>query len=72
VKPLSIAFRVLAGLIMLAAAGRLLFGWRFLERSNPPGPDVAPHRTWAGRQSRAGGIVARSGLASPGAGCPAE
>ena len=31
VAPLSIAFRVLAGLIMLAAAARLLFGWRLLD-----------------------------------------
>jgi uncharacterized protein len=31
VAPLSVAFRVAAGLIMLAAGGRLLFGWRLLE-----------------------------------------
>ncbi len=31
VAPLSIALRVLAGVIMLAAAGRLLFGWRLLD-----------------------------------------
>ena len=31
VAPLSIAFRVLAGAIMIAAAGRLLFGWRLLD-----------------------------------------
>ncbi len=31
VAPLSIAFRVLAGAIMVAAAGRLLFGWRLLD-----------------------------------------
>ena len=31
VAALSVAFRVLSGLIMLAAAGRLLFGWRLLD-----------------------------------------
>ncbi len=31
VAPLSIALRVLAGAIMVAAAGRLLFGWRLLD-----------------------------------------
>ena len=31
VAALSIAFRVLAGAIMVAAAGRLLFGWRLLD-----------------------------------------
>jgi len=63
VKPLSIAFRVLAGLIMLAAAGRLLFGWRFLDPIESAGSGlwrrIAP---WAGRQSRAGGIGGAIGL----------
>jgi sulfite exporter TauE/SafE len=31
IAPLSIALRVLAGAIMVAAAGRLLFGWRLLD-----------------------------------------
>jgi uncharacterized protein len=31
VGALSVAFRVLSGLIMIAAAGRLLFGWRLLD-----------------------------------------
>jgi uncharacterized protein len=31
VAPLSMALRVLAGLVMVAAAGRLLFGWRLLD-----------------------------------------
>ena len=30
VKPLSIAFRVVAGAIMIAAAAQLMFGWRLL------------------------------------------
>jgi hypothetical protein len=63
VKPLSIAFRVLAGLIMLAAAGRLLFGWRFLDPIESAGSGlwrrIAP---WAGRPSRAGGIGGAIGL----------
>jgi sulfite exporter TauE/SafE len=31
VAPLSLALRVLAGAVMVAAAGRLLFGWRLLD-----------------------------------------
>ncbi len=31
VAPLSVALRVAAGLVMAAAAGRLLFGWRLLD-----------------------------------------
>lgn len=57
VKPLSIAFRVLAGLIMLAAAARLLFGWRLLDPLEAAGSGlwrrIAP---WAGRQGRGGGL----------------
>jgi sulfite exporter TauE/SafE len=63
VAPLSLAFRVLAGLIMLAAAGRLLFGWRFLDPIEAAGSGVwrrvAP---WAGRQGRAGGMGGAIGL----------
>ena len=31
VAPLSFALRIVAGLVMVAAAGRLLFGWRLLD-----------------------------------------
>jgi sulfite exporter TauE/SafE len=31
VAPLSLALRIVAGLVMVAAAGRLLFGWRLLD-----------------------------------------
>jgi len=57
VAPLSIAFRVVAGLIMLAAAARLLFGWRLLDPLEAAGSRlwrrIAP---WAGRRGRDGGI----------------
>ncbi len=60
---LATVFRVLAGLIMLAVAGRLLFGWRFLDPLEAAGSRlwrrVAP---WAGRQGRAGGIGGAIGL----------
>jgi sulfite exporter TauE/SafE len=60
---LSTVFRVLAGLIMLAVAGRLLFGWRFLDPLEAAGSRlwrrIAP---WAGRQGRAGGIGGAIGL----------
>jgi sulfite exporter TauE/SafE len=63
VAPLSLVFRVLAGLIMFAAAGRLLFGWRLLEPLESAGSGlwrrVAP---WAGRQGRAGGVGGALGL----------
>jgi len=63
VKPLSIAFRVLAGLIMLAAAARLLFGWRLLDPLEAAGSGlwrrIAP---WAGRQGRSGGFGGAIGL----------
>ena len=63
VKPLSIAFRVLAGLIMLAAAARLLFGWRLLDPLESAGSGlwrrIAP---WAGRQGRSGGLGGAVGL----------
>jgi hypothetical protein len=63
VAPLSLAFRVLAGLIMLAAAGRLLFGWRLLDPVESAGSRLwrrlAP---WAGRQGRRGGIGGAIGL----------
>ena len=63
VAPLSLAFRVFAGLIMLAAAGKLLFGWRFLDPVEAAGSGlwrrIAP---WASRQGRAGGIGGAIGL----------
>jgi hypothetical protein len=63
VAPMSIAFRVLAGLIMLAAAARLLFGWRLLDPLESAGAGlwrrIAP---WAGRQGRAGGLGGAVGL----------
>lgn len=63
VKPMSVALRVLAGLIMLAAAGRLLFGWRLLDPLEAAGSGlwrrVAP---WAGRRGRSGGLGGAIGL----------
>ena len=63
VRPLSVTFRVLAGLIMLAAGGRLLFGWRFLDPIESAGSGlwrrIAP---WAARSSRAGGLSGSLGL----------
>ena len=63
VGALSLAFRVLSGLIMLAAAGRLLFGWRLLDPLEAAGSGlwrrVAP---LAGRQSGAGGVRGAIGL----------
>ena len=57
VKPLSIAFRVLAGAIMIAAAVQIVSGWRLLGPLEAAGSRlwrrVAP---WAGRQGRAGGL----------------
>ncbi len=51
VRALSVAFRVLSGLIMVAAAGRLLFGWRLLDPLEAAGSGlwrrIAP---MAGRQ----------------------
>lgn len=58
-----LVFRLLAGLIVLAMAGRLLFGWRLLEPLEAAGAGlwrrVLP---WAGRQGRAGGIGGAIGL----------
>ncbi len=63
VAPLSLAFRVFAGLIMLAAAGKLLFGWRLLDPIEAAGSGlwrrIAP---WAGRQGRTGGLGGAVGL----------
>ena len=63
VKPLSIAFRVVAGLIMLAAATKLLFGWRLLDPIESAGSGlwrrVAP---FARTQGQAGGLGGAIGL----------
>ncbi len=63
VAPLSIAFRVLAGLIMIAAAGRLLFGWRLLDPLEAAGAGLwrrlLPRPSGA---SRRGGITGAIGL----------
>jgi sulfite exporter TauE/SafE len=63
VAPLSTALRILAGLVMLAAAGRMLFGWRLLDPIEAAGSGVwrriAP---WAGRQGRSGGLTGAIGL----------
>jgi hypothetical protein len=63
VSALSVAFRVLSGLVMVAAAGRLLFGWRLLDPL-----EAAGSRLWrriaplADRQSSAGGVRGAIGL----------
>jgi hypothetical protein len=63
VKPLSTAFRVVAGAIMIAAAAQLVFGWRLLGPLEAAGSGLwrrlAP---WAGRQGRSGGIQGAIGL----------
>ena len=63
VGALSVAFRVLSGLIMLAAAGRLLFGWRLLDPLEAAGSNlwrrIAP---MAGRRRGTGGIRGAIGL----------
>ena len=60
---LSAVFRVFAGMIMLAAAGRLLFGWRLLDPIEAAGSGlwrrIAP---WAARQGSAGGLGGAIGL----------
>jgi len=60
---LVVVFRVLAGLIMLAVAGRLLFGWRVLDPLEAGGSKlwrrVLP---WAGQQGRRGGLGGAIGL----------
>jgi len=63
VKPLSIAFRVVAGVIMIAAAAQLMFGWRLLGPLESAGSGlwrrIAP---WAGRQGQSGGLGGAIGL----------
>ncbi len=58
VVPMSLALRVLAGAVMIAAAGRLLFGWRLLDPLEAAGSrlwrTVLP---WAsGRRLARGGV----------------
>jgi sulfite exporter TauE/SafE len=57
VAPLSIAFRVLAGAIMVAAAGRLLFGWRLLDPLEAAGAGL-----WRKVMPAKGRVAQRRGL----------
>lgn len=63
VRPLSVAFRVLSGLIMVAVAGRLMFGWRLLDPLEAAGSGlwrrVAP---MAAVQRRPGSLRSAIGL----------
>ena len=63
VKPMSIAFRVVAGAIMIAAALQLVLGWRLLAPLESAGSGlwrrVAP---WAGKQGQSSGIGGAIGL----------
>ena len=63
VKPMSIAFRVVAGAIMIAAALQLVFAWRLLGPLESAGSGlwrrVAP---WAGKQGQSSGIGGAIGL----------
>jgi sulfite exporter TauE/SafE len=63
IAPLSIAFRVLAGAIMIAAAGRLLFGWRLLEPLEAAGSTLWRRvMPGAGRSARRPGVAGALGL----------
>jgi hypothetical protein len=54
VAGLSIAFRVLAGAVMVAAAGRLLFGWRLLDPLEAAGSGLWRRvMPWAAGHTRA-------------------
>ena len=73
VASLAVALRVVAGAVMIAAAGRLLFGWRLLDPLEAAGARlwrrVAP---WASGRARASeSLGAPSHWDSRGAGCPA-
>jgi sulfite exporter TauE/SafE len=63
VAPLSIALRVAAGLIMVAAGGRLLFGWRLLDPIEAAGAGLwrrlAP---WTNRGVHRAGLTGAIGL----------
>jgi sulfite exporter TauE/SafE len=60
---MSIAFRVVAGAIMIAAAMQLVFGWRLLGPLESAGSGlwrrVAP---WAGKRGQSSGIGGAIGL----------
>ncbi len=61
VAALSVAFRVLAGAIMIAAAGRLLFGWRLLDPLEAAGAGLwrrilPPARRGVQRKGLAGAV----------------
>jgi sulfite exporter TauE/SafE len=58
VAPLALALRVLAGLVMVAAAGRLLFGWRLLDPLEAAGAALwRKTMPWASpRGARRGGL----------------
>jgi sulfite exporter TauE/SafE len=63
IAPLSIAFRVLAGAIMIAAAGRLMFGWRLLDPLEAAGAGVWRRlMPGAGRSARRPGVAGAIGL----------
>lgn len=61
VAPLSLALRVLAGLVMIAAAGRLLFGWRLLDPLEAAGSSLwrrlAPGAGRGARRAGFGGAI---------------
>ena len=57
VAPVSLTLRVLAGLIMIAAAGRLLFGWRLLDPLEAAGAGL-----WRRILPRSSGAAQRGGL----------
>lgn len=63
VAPLSVALRVLAGLVMLAAGGRLLFGWRLLDPIEAAGAGLWRRLLpWAQHGARRGGLRGAIGL----------
>jgi sulfite exporter TauE/SafE len=63
IAPLAFVFRVLSGIIMLAAAGKLLFGWRLLDPVESGGARLwqllAP---WARRSGARPGLAGTIGL----------
>lgn len=58
VAPLSMALRIVAGAVMIAAAGRLLFGWRLLDPLEAAGAGVwRKLLPWASGRGRARGGI---------------
>ena len=57
VAPVSLTLRILAGLIMIAAAGRLLFGWRLLDPLEAAGAGL-----WRRILPSSSGAAQRGGL----------